>query len=70
MIEMDLPVEICSFLFHSNFIHFLEICQLFNFDVTDLIFLGYECIVFFDSLDFVIFLGLVANENYIEWSFL
>jgi len=67
---MDNPVGFCSFLFHSRFVHFLEICHLFDFHVTEFIYSGHHSIKFYDSLHFLIFLALVANENNVSWSFL
>lgn len=67
---MDTPSGISLFLFHSNFVHYLQICQCFNFDVTGMNLWGYDAIVFFDSVDFAIFLGLVFNENFVQSYFL
>lgn len=69
---MDTPKGICYFCYHSDFTTYLELCQDFNLDVTDEPLMGFDAIIFFDILDFVIFLGLVSNLNpsYIVWKFL
>lgn len=69
---MDTPKGICFFFSHSDFTTYLEQCQVFNLDVTDEASMGFDAIIFFDILDFVLFLGLVSNLNpsHIVWEFL
>ena len=39
-------------------------------DVTDISFLGSDCILFFDINDFLVFLGLLSDEEFVAWSFI
>jgi len=69
---MDIPAGICIFFFPSDFLYFVQICLSFNFVFADPICHGFYSLLFFDELDFVIFLGLIANvnQNHVLWTFL
>lgn len=55
--DSDSVKAILIFTSHSNFISSLEFCSLFCLDVTDINVLNLDAIVFYDSIDFLIFRG-------------
>ena len=70
---MDTPAGLCIFFLHSDFINYLQLCQSFNLDVTDFLYHSFDGLLFFNELDFIIFLGLITNhvnQNHVVWAFL
>ena len=67
---MDNAIGFCSFLVNSDFINFLELCQFFHFDVTAVHEFGFDSIIFFDELEFLVFFGIIINNHQnTDWSF-
>ena len=67
---MDNSIGFCSFLVNSDFISFLELCQCFHFDVTGVHLFGFDSIIFFDELEFLIFMRIIINSHQnTDWSF-
>jgi hypothetical protein len=62
----------CIFFHHFDFVNSLHFCQFSNFDVTDVTANGFDCILFYDDLQFVIFLGFISNlnQNNVMWRFI
>lgn len=64
------PIAYVLLPLNSDFIASLSFCQNFDLDVFDMPFLGGDMILFFDSIDFLIYIGWMGNRFPAYYSFL
>ena len=57
---------VCAFSNYDEFVKSLNFCQVFDLDVLESYILTFDCILFYDELDFMLFLGF-AHKFSIIW---
>ena len=58
---MDVIKAVAIFPYHSDFISAMHLCLNYNLDVTDFIVFTFDTILFYDEIEFLIFLGHISN---------